>query len=500
MLNTSDQLKIDIIIKLDEDKISFSSARKILRKSQRTIERYLKKYRKEGLKFAIHKNFSRSPSNKIDDSLKLKVQNLIKNKYYDFNLTHLSEKLIDEENIIAKRETLRKWAHEINFVKKAKRRKPKVRKRRERMESPGLMLQLDGSPHRWFGDTKSCLIAIIDDANSELYGEFFPSETTIGCMKVIKEYIQKRGIFKILYVDKAGIFGGPKRCNFSQVQKACENIGIEIIFANSPQGKGRIERAFSTIQDRLIPELRINKIKNIQSANNYFKNIFLPNYWNERLTVIPSCSVSEFEQVPAEINLDDIFLIREFRKIRLDHTISFKNNFFLIDPLNKKSIANQKIEVITDLESNVKFKYAGKEIKATEVKIPKKMSLGDMEIESKMKAINLAKSLKSVTKAARISGCSRQTIYKNMRLLKVKGPDALKRTFNSNHYHANRTSDKIEKKIINFSLKNPHFGQLQVALKLKEIYKIDISSGGVRGIWLRHNMHTMGLRLAKKKA
>ena len=114
------------------------------------------------------------------------------------------------------------------------------------MESPGILLQMDGSTHRWFGDKKSCLIALIDDATSELHAEFFDAETTLGCLKVLRDFIKHKGLFKALYVDRAGIFGGPKRCNFSQVKRACEEIGIEIIFANSAQGKGRIERSFDT--------------------------------------------------------------------------------------------------------------------------------------------------------------------------------------------------------------------------------------------------------------
>lgn len=82
------------------------------------------------------------------------------------------------------------------------------------MESAGLLIQMDGNPHRWFGDRKSCLIALIDDATSEVHAEFFESETTEGCLKVLRDYIAKRGVFKALYVDKAGIFGGPKRCHF----------------------------------------------------------------------------------------------------------------------------------------------------------------------------------------------------------------------------------------------------------------------------------------------
>lgn len=137
------------------------------------------------------------------------------------------------------------------------------------MEAPGLMLQMDGSTHRWFGNNKSCLIAMIGDANSDIHAEFFPSEITAGCLKVMRSVIEKSGVFKTLYVDRAGIFGGPKSCNFSQMQRACEELGINIIFASSPQGKGRIERAFDTLQDRLIPELRLHNIIDMAGANSY---------------------------------------------------------------------------------------------------------------------------------------------------------------------------------------------------------------------------------------
>jgi hypothetical protein len=117
--------------------------------------------------------------------------------------------LKEKEGIQLERETLRNWAHEIHHVKRAKKRRAKARKRRDRMDSPGLMLQMDGSPHNWFGQEKSCLIAIIDDATSEVVAEFFQSETTLGCLKVLKDVIKNKGVFKTLYVDRAGIFGAP---------------------------------------------------------------------------------------------------------------------------------------------------------------------------------------------------------------------------------------------------------------------------------------------------
>ena len=168
-----------------------------------------------GIQFIVHKNSYKPPVNKISDSTKGRVQKLIKEKYFDLNLTHLRELLEAKENIQVKRETLRNWAHEIHHVKRAKKRRAKARKRRDRMDSAGLMLQMDGSPHNWFGNEKSCLIAIIDDATSEVYAEFFEAETTLGCLKVLKDFIEKKGMFKTLYVDRAGILVAPG-CNFSQ--------------------------------------------------------------------------------------------------------------------------------------------------------------------------------------------------------------------------------------------------------------------------------------------
>ena len=93
---------------------------------------------------------------------------------------------------------------------------------------------MDSNPHRWSGDKKHCLVIMIDDTTSEVYAEFFPTETIVGYLKLMRECIKKQGMFKTFYVDRAGIFGGPKRCNFSQMQRDCDELGIEIIFANSP--------------------------------------------------------------------------------------------------------------------------------------------------------------------------------------------------------------------------------------------------------------------------
>lgn len=124
-VNNEIQFKIDIISKVNDGKIKIHNAKKLLNKSIRTIERYLKEYRSTGFLFAIHKNVNKKPVNKISDDLKSSVQKLIKEKYFDFNLCHLKEKLESDENIFVNRESLRNWAHEIHHVKRAKKEDPK---------------------------------------------------------------------------------------------------------------------------------------------------------------------------------------------------------------------------------------------------------------------------------------------------------------------------------------------------------------------------------------
>ena len=497
ILNSKAQLTVDVIAKVADSRITVANAAKLLNKSTRTIERYLQRYRTNGIQFIVHGNTGSEPANKTSGSLKRKVQSLIREKYYDLNLLHLAELLAVNENIAVKRETLRKWAHEIHHVKRSKRRRSRVHKRRERMESPGLMLQMDGSTHRWFGNKKSCLIAVIDDANSDLHAEFFPSETTEGCLKVMRSVIEKHGIFKTLYVDRAGIFGGPKRCNFSQMQRACEELGIEIIFATSPQGKGRIERAFDTLQDRLIPELRLNGITDMAGANSYLQHVFLPQFWRKKLTVKARTDDSEYTPLSPHTNLDDICISKVYRKIRNDHTFSYGNKFYYIESSLKHSIANQRIEIRKINKSDFQAYFAGRMLDISEVVEPTKASMEDIEVQKKLDILLLADRLGNVAEASRLSGVSRDTIYRHRRQLKEGGIDALKRQETPRQRHKNRSSESLEQLVISFSLENPHLGQNQVSRQLKANQSVEISPCGVRQIWLREQMNTIALRLAK---
>lgn len=362
-MDAKKQLKIDIISLLDSEKISIDEARMALGVSQRSIERYLTLFKTKGIVFVNHGNEGRAPINKTLSSISSDAKKLIKEKYFDFNVTHALEKLASQENIVINRETFRKACHEIGMVKRAKKRRSKVRKARDRISQAGVMLQMDGSPHRWFGETETCLIGAVDDATSSVCGaEFFESETTIGCMKVLKGIIETKGLFNILYTDRAGIFGGPKRVMFSQVKRALGELGIRIIFANSPQAKGRIERLWNTLQDRLVPEMRLKNIRSIETANHFLQDEYLPNDHNKRFSVLPKNLEPAWRPVPRSIDLSQIFCIKESRSVKNDHTYSWNGMMYKITSDFKYSIMNQKIEIRTYLDDSWAVYFADRKI------------------------------------------------------------------------------------------------------------------------------------------
>ncbi|MBK8201487.1 MAG: hypothetical protein IPK68_03905 [Bdellovibrionales bacterium] len=232
-MGSQDLLVLEVIAKVEANKLTRFEAETLLQVSGRTLRRYLTNCREEGIAFIRHGNRGRAPKNKLAPELKRRVQNVMREKYFDFNMVHALEKL-HEEGLDLKRETFRSWCHEIGLVKRAKKRRAKPRYKRTRMSQSGLLIQMDGSHHRWFDNRETCLIAAIDDATSEVVAaEFFEGETTFACLKILKDLITAKGVFKILYVDKAGIYGGIKRQGFSQVGRALIETDHSTFFKKS---------------------------------------------------------------------------------------------------------------------------------------------------------------------------------------------------------------------------------------------------------------------------
>lgn len=373
ILDADNQFKLEVISKLELGKLTVYQCSQLLGKSERTIFRLLNKYRKQGALFLKHGNSLKVPWNKSDESIKTEVQRLIKEKYFDFNILHTQEKL-KEEGIVIKRETLRKWAHEVNVVKRSKRRRGRARKLRRRMSQPGLMVQMDGSHHKWFACRETCLVAMIDDATNIVHAEFFEGETTVACMKALKDFVKKYGVFRVLYTDKAGVFGGIKRSNFSQVERALNELGAHVVYAHSPEAKGRIERLFGTLQDRLVAEMRLNKIRTLEQANEFLQTQYLPLHHNPRHSVLAENPESAYRSVPDGKDLDSVFCVKEYRVIKKDHTVSLFAERWMIANELKFSIAGHKLEIRFKADGSWQAWFADRKIKLIKVKKLKKVA------------------------------------------------------------------------------------------------------------------------------
>lgn len=372
MFNKKDQLKFEVISKLVAGVITSKLAREILNVSDKTILRYKKAFKTKGSGFLIHGNKGRKSANATPPHVKEEIMNLIVEKYYDFSIRHAWEKLKECESVqLVSYKTLLRWCHEKKYIKKFKRRKSKVKRARQRMSKRGMMLQMDGSYHKWFNNTDTCLIGAIDDANNEIpYAEFFKAETTLDCMKVIQKIIENYGVFDILYVDKAGVFGGNKRTDFCQLEESCKAIGIQLIYAHTPEAKGRIERLWKTLQARLIPEMRLANIKTKKQANRYLQEEFIPKQYDKKFKLEIEGIESSYRPYIGK-DLDEIFSKKEYRVIGSDQTFNYSRNKILIEgyPGNLK---NKQVEIRTYQNGSIKYYWANKELTVSTITNSKK--------------------------------------------------------------------------------------------------------------------------------
>jgi hypothetical protein len=303
----------------------------LLKVCERTIRRKAERVAALGWSGLVHGNSGKCAANRRSEVERKYIAGLIKEHYFDFNVSHARDMLRKNHGVNISYGSLRELMMKQGPLKKAKRRKKTMRQHRDRMPKFGVLLQMDGSPHRWNGEDEWCLISAIDDATSYIpYAEFFDSETTLNCMRVLQKIIERCGIPQFLYVDRAGLFGGHKRQDFSQFKRACKNLGIKIIFANSPQAKGRIERAWGTMQDRLVAELRLAGITQKSAANEYLDKQFLPEYWNKELTVQPEQSGSAFRRVPESFDLAEELSIQFSRNVANNSTVSIDGDRYKI--------------------------------------------------------------------------------------------------------------------------------------------------------------------------
>jgi hypothetical protein len=269
-----------------------------------------RRYREQGLAGLAHEARGRPAANAAGPELRRRIVELHEQKYGNFNDTHFAEMLQEEDGITVSRETVRTILRQAGKAPKRKRRPPKHRSRRPRRLRRGIMMQWDGSPHRWFGEDRQpcCLMSAVDDADSRLLGALFePAESAVGYLRLLDMVIRRHGRPLSVYHDRHTIhIRGDNHWSLEEqilgqqfpthVGRVLEELGIESIPANSPQAKGRIERAFGILQDRLIAELEFQGITDIDAANKWLEEVFIDRY-NSRFAQKPQMTGSAFRKV-----------------------------------------------------------------------------------------------------------------------------------------------------------------------------------------------------------
>ena len=311
--------------------------------SIRQVQRVVKKYKRDGIATLAHQGRGRVGNRAIGQEKKDAIIALLKKHYSDFGPTFASEKLSERDGIVVSKETLRQIMIEENLWKAKQRKEVVIHTFRERRPCVGELIQLDGSPHAWFEDRaeKCTLIAFIDDATSRIMdGEFADYEGTFTLYNATEHYLNTYGKPLSLYVDKHSTFRINRQATIeeelkdtkarSQYGRAMDDLKIELIFAHSPQAKGRVERLFETLQDRLVKELRLAGISTKEEATKYFREVYIPKH-NAKFAVPPKEPNNVHKNLLETGDLSRIFTVQTERIVSKTLVAQYKNIRYQID-------------------------------------------------------------------------------------------------------------------------------------------------------------------------
>lgn len=368
-LRMNEQLKYDVIKKLVDSNGNKKNAAIKLNCSMRTVNRLIIKYKEEGKHGFVHKNRGRKPVTAFSDDIKAKVINLYNTKYFGANLSHFSQLLAKHEGIHVSDTTINHWLHDVDILSPKARKKTKrlleadlrkrkktsaslnqkaaiedklellnrsdVHPRRPRCAYMGELVQMDASPHIWFGNTISHLHLAIDDATGMILGAFFDTQETLHAYyEITRQILTTYGIPAKFLTDRRTVFEY-KRKNassdvedtFTQFSYACHQLGIELECTSVPQAKGRVERLNQTLQSRLVIELRLAGITSIEEANE-----FLPSYlkeFNAMFTLPLNHTRNVFEKQPSDRKINQILAVLSCRKVDGGNCIRYKNKYYI---------------------------------------------------------------------------------------------------------------------------------------------------------------------------
>jgi transposase len=371
-LSQKELQRMRVIEKAVDGRLSVREAARLLQRSERQVQRLKRRFQPNSTDWVRHGNCGQSKPWALDPALRRRIVELARGKYAGFNDSHLQQKFVENEGITVSRESVRRILRQAKRPSPQKRRPRLYRTRRPRRPRFGMMLQADASRHDWLQGRgpQLTLLGLIDDATNRVPAALFQlePENATGYLRCLQALLTTHGIPLSLYRDRHSIFqrNDPHWSvaeelaghQFpTQVGRALEELGIQQIPASSPQAKGRIERLWRTLQDRLISELRLAKACTLDHANHVLQS-FLPQF-ERRFAMAAAEAVSDFRPLPRRLDLARCLSFRYQRVVAPDHTVSWAGEIFQLPPASGPlGFAGKLVELSHQLDGSLRF-YLG---------------------------------------------------------------------------------------------------------------------------------------------
>jgi transposase len=354
----------EVMLRAMAGSLKWWEAAEIIGVTDRTMRRWRERYQEHGYDGLYDRRKGQPSPKRVAMETVEQVLHLYREVYFDFNVQHFHEKLVDEHGIELSYTWVKTALQQAGLVSK-QRRRGKHRRRRPRRPLPGMLLHIDASKHAWFQDGRYYdLITILDDATSEIYyAQLVEEEGTRTLMPAVREVVEQQGVFCALYSDRAGHFfvtpkaGGKVDLNqVTQLGRALQELGIQMIPAYSPQARGRMERNYRTWQGRLPQELRIRQIRTIEQANRFLRQEYRAEF-NRRFTVPAAASGSAFVRTRRR-DLDWVFSIQHERTVNGDNTVALDNRVLQVSKTRwRNTLAGCRVTVHEHLDGVVTVRF-----------------------------------------------------------------------------------------------------------------------------------------------
>ena len=368
-MSNKELTRAELMQRLVDKRIKQHQAATMLGLSIRQVKRLLRAYRSTGTAGLISKQRGLPSNHQLSPNIKLKAKRLLQSRYPDFGPTFAQEKLAELHNLKLSVETIRKIMIECGLWQSRAARKPQLHQLRERRSCLGELVQIDGSPHDWFeGRAQRCsLLVFIDDATGRLlHLHFAQAETTFAYFDATSQYLPSHGRPLAFYSDKFSVFRPTQREilkgeAITQFARAMKELDIEVICANTPQAKGRVERVNQTLQDRLVKELRLRRICSIEQANTYLPQ-FIEGF-NKKFARVAANEANAHRPLLATHDLKQILVVKEARVLSKNLEISYDRVIYqVVTKRPTYTMRRARVEVCQNSRSEITILYKGKKL------------------------------------------------------------------------------------------------------------------------------------------